>query len=135
MFHMSREIYDKTEELARLIAQGPEFTAMKRAEADGQRDAQLAACVAAYAEKQRLLEAEIGKDEKDFDLIGALTREIDEIGGQMAAIPAYQAMRQARDDYDSLLQGVNDVLRNIIEPDIRCACSGDCASCGGCDQG
>lgn len=135
MFHMSREIYDKIEELAHLIAQGAEFTAMKQAEEEGQKNAELAACVASYAEKQRLLEAEIVKDDKDFDLIGALTREIDEIQEQMQAIPAYRAMRRAKDDYESLMRGVDDVLRNIIDPDVRCDCSGDCASCGGCGQG
>ncbi len=134
MFHMSREIYDRIAELGKLISESEPFLAMKQAEADGQKDPRLAAYVAEYASKQRLLEDEISKDEKDFDRIGALTMEIDTISGKMNALPAYQAMRKARDEYESLLQGVDDVLRSVIDPDIRCACSGDCASCGGCGQ-
>ena len=60
VFHMSRAIYDKIEELGRLIAETEEFKAMKQAEAEGQKDARLTACVAAYADKQRLIEEEIG---------------------------------------------------------------------------
>lgn len=134
MFHMSREIYDKIEELGRLIAGSPEFAAVKQAEAEGQKNPQLTGFVAQYAGKQKLLEDEILKDDKDFDKIGALTRELDEISEQMHAIPAYAAMRQARDEFDALMQGVNDVLRSVVEPDVQCSCRGNCAECGGCGQ-
>ena len=134
VFHMSRAIYDKIEELGQLIAETEEFKAMKQAEAEGQKDARLTACVAAYADKQRLIEEEIGKDPKDFDRIGALTMEIDEINTEMNALPAYQAMRKAREEYESLLSGVSDVLRNVIDPEVRCACKGNCEECPGCGQ-
>ena len=134
MFHMSREIYDQVEALAGLVRESPEFQAVRRAEDEGKKDAQLVALTAEYAMKRRALEDEIAKDEKNFDLIGALSREIGELEDEMTANPVCQAMRQARGEYEALLQGIGDVLRNVLEPDVQCDCSGDCASCGGCDR-
>ena len=134
MFHMSRAMYDKIEELGRLIAETEEFKAMKQAEAEGRKDPRLTECVAAYAGKQRLLEEEIGKEPKDFDRIGALTMEIDEINTEMNALPAYRTMRKAKEEYEALLGGVNDVLRSVIDPEIQCACKGNCDGCSGCGQ-
>ena len=134
MFHMSREIYDKVEELARLLAESEEVKAMKQAEAEGKKDLHLAMLLTEYTQKQRILEAEIDKEDRDFDLISALTLDTDEIRERLRAIPAYQTILQKRGEYESLMQGVNDALRNIINPDIQCSCSGRCDTCGGCDQ-
>ena len=110
MFHMRREIYDQVEALAGLVRESPEFQAVRRAEDEGKKDARLVALTAEYAMKRRALEDE------------------------MTANPVCQAMRQARGEYEALLQGIGDVLRNVLEPDVQCDCSGDCASCGGCDR-
>lgn len=134
MFHMSREIYDKIEELARLIADSEEFRAMKRTAKISAEDAQAAPLLAEYREKQQALEAELEKDERDFDRVGALTRELDELGEALNTLPAYHAAQLARQEYDALLQGVADVLQSVIDPDIQCSCRGDCSECPGCGQ-
>ena len=134
MFHMSREMYDAVEALGRLIASSDEYKAMKAAEAAGESDAALSACVAQFIAKRQALEAETRRDDKDFDKIGALTHELDDISGQMHALPAYQAMQQARSDFDALMQGVNEALQGIINPDVQCSCSGNCDGCAGCGQ-
>lgn len=134
MFHMSREIYDKIEELAQLLMQSDEYKAMKEAEKESEADPALAACMASYHAKRAQLEEEADKEEKDFDLLAALTQEVDEITGQMYALPAYHARQQARIPFNRLMQGVVDVLQSVVEPDVQCSCRGDCASCGGCGQ-
>ena len=134
MFHMSREIYDKIEELAHLLTQSEEFQAMKRAEKESEADPALAACMTSYNAKRAQLEDEADKEEKDFDAISELTRELDEISAQMYALPAYHARQQARIPFNQLMQGVVEVLQNVVEPDVQCSCRGNCASCGGCGQ-
>ncbi len=134
MFHMSRAIYDKAVELGKLLAESEEFTALKACEDAGQNDPELSKCISAYLEKRQQLEAETLKDDKDFDLIAALTREIDEESQKMNAIPAYEKLQQARNDYNMLMSGINDVLYATMYPDNLCSCSGNCATCGGCSH-
>ena len=134
MFHMSREIYDKIAELGQLVTQSNEYQAMKQAEKTGEADPALSACVAQYMGKRTLLEKETAKDDKDFDAIGELTRELDDISTRMYQLPAYAEMQQARKQFNALMQGIVEVLQNVVEPDVQCSCSGNCESCGGCGQ-
>lgn len=132
MFHMSREIYDAVQALGRLLTASDAYQALKAAEAAGEKDPALSACVTQFIAKRQELEAETRRDDKDFDKIGALTHELDDISEKMHALPAYQAMQSARGDFDALLQGVSEALQGIINPDVQCACSGNCEGCGGC---
>lgn len=132
MFHMSRAIYDKAVELGKLLAESDTFIALKAAEEAGEKDPELSKCISVYLEKRQQMEAETMKDDKDFDLIAALAREIDEESQRMSAIPAYEKIQQARHEYNMLMSGINDVLSATMYPDNICSCSGDCATCGGC---
>ncbi|MBQ9198391.1 MAG: YlbF family regulator [Clostridia bacterium] len=134
MFHMSREIYNKIEELAHLITESDEYKAMKQAEKESESDPALSARLAAYNEKKEQIEIEADKEERDFDLLAALTREADEISMEMYALPAWKTLQQARIPFNQLMQGVVDVLQSVVEPDVQCSCSRNCASCGGCGQ-
>ncbi|MBR1607149.1 MAG: YlbF family regulator [Clostridia bacterium] len=134
MFHMSREIYDKIEELGRLIADSEEFKAMRLARKASAEDAQSAVKLAEYAQLQQKLEGMMGQKDLDFDQIGEMTRELDEISTSLNAIPSYQAFQQARQEYDALMQGVIDALQNIVDPQIQCSCRGNCSECAGCGQ-
>lgn len=134
MFHMSRAIYDKAVELGKLLAESEEFTTLKACEDAGQNDPELSSCVSHYLEMRQKLEAETLKEDKDFDLIAALTREIDEESQKMNSLPAYERLQQARNDYNMLMSGINDVLYATMYPDTSCSCSGNCATCGGCSH-
>lgn len=131
MFHMTKTIYDKTIELGKLLAESEEFLTLKKLEDEGEKDPELSACVANYIEKRQQLEQETLKDDKDFDLISALTREIDEEYQRMRTIPVYAALQKARNDYNALMAAINEVLQAALYPEST-GCSGDCASCGGC---
>lgn len=132
MFHMSRAIYDKAVELGKLMAESDTFINLKAAEEAGQNDPELSKCISVYLEKRQQMEEETMKENKDFDLIAALAREIDEESQHMNAIPAYERIQQARKEYNMLMSGINDVLYATLYPDNICSCSGDCATCGGC---
>ena len=131
MFHMTQEIYFKARELSQLLSESAEFKAMRQAEDDGEKDPALSACVAAYLEKRQQLEKETAKDEKDFNQIGALTRELDEIDQQMQKIPAYQTLQKARGDFSAMMQAISDILQSVMYPENN-GCTGDCSNCSGC---
>lgn len=133
MFKLHYSVYEKTEELAKLLAKSNEYAELQEAESAGEKDAELSASVAAFIEKRQQLEQETLKDEKNFDLIGALTREIDEESEHMKTLPAYQRILSARSDFSAMMAAVNEVLQSIMFPDAEtAACSGDCARCNGC---
>lgn len=134
MFHMNREIYDKIEELGRLIADSEPFKAMKLARKASAEDPQAVAHIAKYTELQQKLEGLMGQKDLDFDQIGEMTRELDEISTELNAIPSYRAFQQAKQEYDTLMQGVTDVLQSVVDPQIQCRCRGNCAECPGCGQ-
>ena len=96
MFKLHYNVYEKVEELAKLLAQSSEYTELQAAEDAGEKDPELSACVAAFIEKRQQLENETMKDEKDFDLIGELTREIDEENDKMKTLPAYKRLMSVR---------------------------------------
>ena len=131
MFKLHYNVYEKVEELAKLLAQSSEYTELQAAEDAGEKDPELSACVAAFIEKRQQLENETMKDEKDFDLIGALTREIDEENDKMKTLPAYKRILDARSDFNAMMAAVNEVLQAVMFPDAdTAACGGDC-DCGG----
>lgn len=133
MFKLHYNVYEKVEELAKLLAQSSEYTELQAAEDAGEKDPELSACVAAFIEKRQQLENETMKDEKDFDLIGALTREIDEENDKMKTLPAYKRILDARSDFNAMMAAVNEVLQAVMFPDAdAAACGGDCSRCQGC---
>lgn len=132
MFHMTRTVYFKAQELGELLAASEECKALEKAEAAGQLDKALSACVAEYAQSREELEELTRAEEKDFPKIGALTRELDDITERMHALPAYQAIIAARADFDAMMQAVNDVVQSALNPDAAGGCSGNCQGCSGC---
>ena len=134
MFHMSRDTYDRIQALAEALRDSEEFKELNAAEGAGEKDGELVASVAAFTEKRQKLENETLRDEKDFDLIGALTRELDEESEHMRTLPAYQRIIAARQSFNGMMTAVNEVLQAILFPDVQCSCSGNCSSCSGCSS-
>lgn len=132
MFHMSREIYDKALELAELIRQSKVYNDYKEAESAGRNDTVLAACEQAYAQLCRTIECETEKDVHNAELLTALSHDMDETIAQIQALPVFQAREKARNELNALLQGVNELIRGSVVPDVPCSCSGSCAGCSGC---
>lgn len=135
MFKLHYTVYEKAEELAKLLSQSNEYTELRAAEDAGEKDPELSACVAAFIEKRQKLENETMKDQKDFDLIGSLTREIDEENEKMRQLPAYKRIMDARGEFNTMMTAVNEVLQAVMFPDAEtAACSGDCSRCAGCSH-
>ena len=132
MFHMSREIYEKALELADLIKQTKTYINYNEAESACKNDATLSACEQAYAQICRSIESEAKKDIHNAELLNALSRDMDETIAQIQAMTAYQEREKARNELYSLLQGVNELIRDSVIPDVSCSCSGSCSNCSGC---
>ena len=118
----------KARELAYLIAQSPEYVSMRAAEDAAAQEEALLELSAQYQELQQKIEEISMQESPDFDQMGALTREMDDIQQKISAQPLAQAMRQARNSFTQMMQQVNAELSSVLNP--QSSCGGDCAGCG-----
>ena len=128
MKKMSQAVMQKARELAYLIAQSPEYISMRAAEDAAAQEETLVTLSAEYQELQQKIEDISMQESPDFDQMGALTREMEEIQQKISAQPLAQAMRQARTGFTQMMQQVNAELSSVLNP--QASCGGDCSGCG-----
>jgi len=130
---MSQDVLLKAKELADIIARSPEYITMRATEDAAGQDEQLTALFSQYDSIHRDIEDATLKQEPDFDRIGALTRELDEVQQQIKAQPLYQALQSARKQFSGMMTQVNATLSSVLNPNGNGGgCSGSCAGCSGC---
>ncbi len=130
---MSQAVIHKAKELAGVIAQSPEYITMRATEDAAGQDETLQELFKQYDSIHRDVEDETLKKEPNFDRIGDLTRDLDEVQQQIKAQPLYQALQQARKGFSDMMGQVNAELSAALNPGgSQGGCSGNCAACGGC---
>ena len=130
---MSQQVIQKAQELAGVIAQSPEYIVLRATEDAAGQDAALTARFAQYDEIHRQIEEITLQKEPDFEKMDALTRELEEIQGQIKVQPMYQALQAARKQFSGMMAQVNAELSAVLNPGgNNGGCSGNCAGCSGC---
>ncbi|MBR4333682.1 MAG: YlbF family regulator [Clostridia bacterium] len=131
---MSQSVIEKAKELAGVIAQSPEYITMRATEDAAGQDEQLQALYKKYDGIHRDIEEITLKKEPDFDQMDALARELEEVHGQIKAMPMYQALQSARKQFSDMMGQVNGELSAVLNPNGNAGggCGGNCAACGGC---
>ena len=130
---MSQQVIDKAKELAAIIAQSPEYIAMRATEDAAGQDETLKEMFRQYDSIHRDIEEATLKNDPDFDKIGSLTRDLDEVQQQIKAQPLYQALQQARKGFSDMMGQVNAELSSVLNPGgSQGGCSGNCSACSGC---
>ena len=130
---MSQPVIDKAKELANIIAQSPEYITMRATEDAAGQDETLQELFKQYDAIHRDVEDATLKSEPDFDRIGSLTRDLDDVQQQIKAQPLYQALQQARKGFSDMMGQVNQELSSVLNPGgSQGGCSGNCSACGGC---
>ena len=130
---MTQSVIEKAQELALLIAQSPEFISMRAAEDAAAQDEAIAEAFGRYNDLHQEMERLSMQQEPDFDRMGALSKEMEEVQKEIQALPLAQAMQNARQGFTDLMQAVNMELSKVLAPQGSCGddCGGDCHSCGG----
>ena len=130
---MSQAVIEKAKELAKVIAQSPEYITMRATEDAAGQDTQLQELMKKYDGIHREIEAITLKKDPDFDQMDALARELEEVQEQIKVLPMYQALQSARKQFSEMMNAVNRELSSVLNPNGNSGgCSGNCASCGGC---
>lgn len=131
---MSMSVISKAKELAQVIAQSPEYIALRATEDAATKDEALTAYFARYHEIHSRIEEETLKKEPDFERIGDLSRELEEAQEQLKQQPMYQALQSARRTFTAMMGQVNAELSSVLNPGGNASggCNGNCAGCSGC---
>ena len=130
---MSQAVIEKAKELAGVIAQSPEYITMRATEDAAGQEVALTALFAQYDEIHRQVEEVTLQANPDFDKMGALTRELEDVQEKIKAQPMYQALQSARKAFSAMMAQVNAELSAVLNPGgSQGGCSGNCSSCSGC---
>ena len=129
---MNQAVIKKAQELAAIISQSDEYIAMRVAEDAATKDEQLTDAFAEYEEKRSQMERLTMQDNPDYDQMGALSREIEEVQEKFNAYPMAKALQTARKGFTDMMMQVNQELQKVLAPEEASGCGGHCESCSGC---
>ena len=126
---MTEKVLEKARELAAAIAESTEFIALRVAETTVENDEAATQLFARYAEKKAELEAVTCQEDPNFEKMGALTKELNDIRDELQALPSAESAQVARKYFTLMMNAVNEELQKVLNPESS-GCSGNCSSCG-----
>ena len=107
--------------------------------AENDQDPEIQNKIGEFNMKRSQLNEEMRKEDKDADILTTLDKEIRELYDEIVALPKMVAYYAAKEELDKLVQSVNYIVTGSANgedpatmPEPAPACSGSCATCGGC---
>lgn len=131
------EIIEKARIFAKELAQDERVVRYNMARQQSDEDEKLQELIGRFNLRRIELNNRLGKEEKDTDRIAELDKEIKSIYDEVMQNENMRAYNTAKTEVDQLMAFVNAILSagvNGENPDEvdESACTGNCASCGGC---
>ncbi|MBQ8953194.1 MAG: YlbF family regulator [Clostridia bacterium] len=129
-------VFEKTRELGDALMASEEYQAMKAAEDAAMANEEAASLMSEYLEHKTRLEEILHSGNPDPDAVSQLGAAMEDVQGRFQAVPDIIAMNRAREEFDNLINQVNQVLHFIITGEMEqsegSGCTGSCATCPGC---
>ena len=128
-------VFQKTRELGEALLQSEAYLNMKAAEDKAMANADAAQTMASFLEKRSELHQLMQSDDPDPVAMKRLSDEMDELQDRMQMIDDIVALNDARNEFNSLIGQINQVLQFIVTGNMeepQGGCTGSCATCPGC---
>ena len=127
-------IFEKTRELGKALMESEAYQRMKEAEDRAMQNEHAAGVMGAYLEKRQELTSLMESENPDPVAMKRLSDEMDEAQEQLRMIDDIVDLNQARAEFNSLIEQINQVLQFIVTGNMTppSDCSGNCAGCAGC---
>ena len=127
------QIFAKTRELGEALLNSEAYQKMKDAEEKAMQNVEAAEMMAKYLEKRGHIQDMMEQENPDPAAMQRLSNEMDEIQEQLRMMDDIVALTEARSEFTSLINQVNQVLQFIVTGKMDSGdCAGDCSSCSGC---
>ena len=133
-----REVMNKAQELAEAILDSECYREMKRTEAEMRRDPEAAAALGEMIEKRNRVENILASADMDPNELAEASREMEEAEKRMNENEMIRTLKQYRNDFQTMMDNVNKILRLVITGEVEeensgsTGCSGNCSCCSGC---
>ena len=127
-------IFEKTRELGKALLESEAYHRMKEAEDRAMQNAHAAGIMGTYLEKRQELTSLMESENPDPVAMKRLSDEMDEAQKQLRMIDDIVDLNQARAEFNSLIEQINQVLQFIVtgKMDAPSGCNGSCDTCQGC---
>ncbi|MBQ6399483.1 MAG: YlbF family regulator [Clostridia bacterium] len=135
-----REVMTKAQELAEAILASAVYRKMKELEGEVRRDPEAANALGQLIEKRSRVENILSDSNMDPEELKKASLEMEEAEKAMNQNEKIQALREARKDFQTMMDNVNKILRLVVTGEVAeeretgraGGCSGSCAGCSGC---
>ena len=127
-------VFEKTRELGQALLECETYQRMKEAEDRAMADADAAEAMGQFLEKRQALQDLMQTDNPDPGAMKRISDEIDEAQQRLGMIDAIVELNEARGEFNSLINQINQVLQFIVTGNMNepSGCTGSCATCAGC---
>ena len=129
-----------TRELGKKIQQEDVFVKYQLAKQNADNDQELQKIINEFSDKRTQLSEENEKpdNEKSTERIQEISREMRRCYGEIMSNSSMISYNDAKDNYDILMNRISAIIQKSFEgedpetADYSPACTGSCATCGGC---
>ena len=126
-------VFQKTRELGEALLTSETYQRMKAVEDKAMPNAQAAGLMSDLLEKRSGIQQLMQQENPDAGALKRLSDEMDEIQEQLRMMDDIVALTEARSEFTSLINQVNQVLQFIVTGRMDSGdCKGDCSGCSGC---
>ena len=126
-------VFQKTRELGEALLASETYQRMKAAEDKAMQNAEAAGLMSDLLEKRAGIQQLMQQENPDAGALKRLSDEMDGIQEKLHMMDDIVALTEARSEFTSLINQVNQVLQFIVTGRMEEEnCGGDCSSCGGC---
>ena len=131
-------VIEVTRELGKAIQAEERFVRYAKARLANDADVDLQNAIGEFNIKRMELEKAVSDENKDDELVKKLNEELREIYGKVMASPSMVEYNTAKAMLDQLVNEINTIISKSLdgEDPATCethdACTGSCATCGGC---
>ena len=129
----------KAQELAEEILNSEIYQKMKKLEGVVRHDPEAAEALGDMIEKRSRVETILSSADMDPNELAKASAEMEEAEKRMNSNEKIIELKEARKDFQTMMDNVNQILRLVITGQVdegrsgAAACSGNCSSCSGCN--
>ena len=134
-----RAVMTKAQELAEEILNSEIYQKMKKLEGVVRHDPEAAEALGDMIEKRSRVETILSSADMDPNELAKASAEMEEAEKRMNSNEKIIELKEARKDFQTMMDNVNQILRLVITGQVdegrsgAAACSGNCSSCSGCN--
>ena len=131
------DVIEQVRILGKAIQQDERFIRYAKARLENDNNTELQASIGRFNIIRMELDREMQADERNEDKVKELNEELRSVYGDIMSAPAMVEYNTAKAALDSLVNEINTVISKTLdgEDPETCdttACTGSCATCGGC---